>query len=127
MMTHAGDPDVVLIAGLVCLRDLVSRLTVLALLFAVTWILSGLAEIVLGLQHGGPARIGLVSVGLLSCAAGVVFLLVPDLSLATLVVITGVSSLVVGLAEVVLALVLRRTAADRRGGAVRGRGDGSPR
>jgi uncharacterized membrane protein HdeD (DUF308 family) len=102
---------VVLIAGLVCLRDLVSRLAVLALLFAVTWILSGLAAIVFGFQRTGPARIGLVCVGLLSFAAGVVFLLLPDVSLATLVILTGVSSLVVGLAEVVLALVLRRTAA----------------
>lgn len=101
---------VILIAGLVCLSDLVSRLAVLALLFAVTWILSGLAGIVLGLHRAGPARLGLVCVGLLSCAAGVVFLLAPELSLATLVILTGVSALVVGLAEVALALVLRRTA-----------------
>jgi uncharacterized membrane protein HdeD (DUF308 family) len=107
---------VLLIAGLVCLRDLVTRLAVLALLFAVTWILSGLTEVVLGLQRTGPARLGLVCVGLLSFAAGVVFLMAPDLSLATLVILTGVSSLVVGLAEVVLALVLRRTAAKAAGG-----------
>lgn len=100
---------VVLIAGLICLRDLVSGLAVLAVLFAVTWILSGLTEIVLGLQRTGPARLGLVCVGLLSFAAGIVLLLVPDLSLATLVVVTGVSSLCVGLAEVVLAFVLRGT------------------
>ncbi|GAA3346969.1 HdeD family acid-resistance protein [Amorphoplanes nipponensis] len=102
---------VVLIAGLVCLRDLVSRLAVLALLFAMTWILSGLTEIVLGLQRTGPARIGLIVVGLLSLAAGVVLLLAPDASLATLVIMTGLCSLLVGFAEVVLALVLRRTAA----------------
>jgi uncharacterized membrane protein HdeD (DUF308 family) len=102
---------VVLIAGLICLRDLVSRLAVLALLFATTWILSGLTGILLGLQRKGAARIGLVSVGLLSFAAGVVFLVTPDLSLKTLVILTGVSSLIVGLAEVVLALVLRSMAA----------------
>jgi uncharacterized membrane protein HdeD (DUF308 family) len=102
---------VVLIAGLICLRDLVSRLAVLALLFAVTWILSGLTEILLGLQRRGPVRIGLVCVGLLSFAAGVVFLLAPDVSLATLVILTGLSSLIVGFAEVALAIVLRRTAA----------------
>ncbi|MCA2211455.1 HdeD family acid-resistance protein [Jidongwangia harbinensis] len=105
---------VVLIAGLVCLRDLVSRLTVLALLFAVTWILSGITGVVLGLQQTGPARAGLIAAGLLSVAAGIVFVLVPDLSLTTLVVLTGVSSLLVGLSEVVLALFLRRTAASTR-------------
>jgi uncharacterized membrane protein HdeD (DUF308 family) len=102
---------VVLIAGLICLRDLVSRLTLLSLMFAVTWILSGITEVVLGLQRAGPERVGLVSVGLLSLAAGIVFVLVPELSLATLVILTGVSSLLIGLGEVVLALVLRRQAA----------------
>jgi len=101
---------VVLIAGLICLRDLVSRLAVLALLFAVTWVLSGLTEILLGLQRRGPARLALICVGVLSFAAGVIFLLAPDVSLATLVILTGLSSLVVGISEVVLALVLRRAA-----------------
>ena len=101
---------VVLIAGLFCLRDLVNRLLVLALLFAVTWILSGITEVVLGLQRTGPARLALVGVGLISVAAGIVFVLLPDVSLTTLVIITGVSSLLVGLAEVVLAFYLRRMA-----------------
>ena len=101
---------VVLIAGLLCLRDLVTRLTVLALLFAVTWILSGISEIVLGLQHAGAARVGLICVGGLALAAGIVFVLMPDVSLTTLVLVTGVSSLLVGLAEVVVALFLRSRA-----------------
>ncbi|MEV8508892.1 DUF308 domain-containing protein [Actinoplanes sp. NPDC051475] len=102
---------VVLIAGLVCLRDLVSRLAVLALLFAVTWILSGLTGILIGLQRTGSARVGFVAVGLISLIAGIVFLVLPDVSLTMLVVLTGVSSLIVGLAEVVLALVLRKARA----------------
>ncbi|PRY30829.1 HdeD family acid-resistance protein [Pseudosporangium ferrugineum] len=100
---------VVLVAGLVCLRDLVNRLAVLSLLFAITWILSGLTEVVLGLQRTGAARLGLLCVGLLSCAAGFVFLLMPDVSLAALVILTGLSSLLVGAAEVALAFVLRGT------------------
>ncbi|MEV4701750.1 DUF308 domain-containing protein [Actinoplanes sp. NPDC049316] len=98
---------VVLIAGLICLRDLVSRLTVLALLFATTWLLSGIAEVVLGLQRTGAARWGLICVGLLSMAVGAVFVLMPEVSLTTLVLLTGMSSLIVGLSEVVLALFLR--------------------
>lgn len=99
---------VVLIAGLVCLRDLVGRLAVLALLFAITWILSGLTGILIGLQRTGSARVGLVAVGLISLIAGIVFLVLPDVSLTMLVVLTGVSSLIVGLAEVGLALFLRK-------------------
>ena len=96
------------VAGLACLRGLVSRLAVLALLFAITWILSGLAGILAGVRRTGPARAGFIAVGLLSLIAGGVFLLLPDLSLSMLVLLTGVSGLVVGLAEVVLALILRR-------------------
>jgi uncharacterized membrane protein HdeD (DUF308 family) len=99
---------VLLIAGLLCLRDLVTRLSVLALLFTVSWMLGGIAELIMGLQHTGVTRITLIVVGLLSLAAGIAFLVTPELSLATLVILTGVSSLVVGLGEVVLALVLRR-------------------
>lgn len=99
---------VVLIAGLVCLRNIVTRLALLALLFAITWILSGLAAVVMGLQRTGPVRLALVVVGVLSLLAGLVFLVTPNLSLATLVVLTGVSSLLVGLSEVVLAVVLAR-------------------
>jgi uncharacterized membrane protein HdeD (DUF308 family) len=99
---------VLLIAGLLCLQDLATRLSVLALLFTVSWMLSGIAELIMGLQHDGAARYALIAVGLLSLLAGVVFLVTPELSLATLVILTGVSSLVVGLGEVVAAFVLRR-------------------
>jgi uncharacterized membrane protein HdeD (DUF308 family) len=99
---------VVLIAGLVCLRNLVTRLAVLALLFATTWILSGITEVVLALQSTGAVRGSLLVVGVLSILAGIVLLVTPSLSLATLVVLTGAGSLLVGLAEVVLAFYLRK-------------------
>jgi len=101
---------VVLIAGLICLRDLVVRLTILALFFAITWILTGITEVAVGLHRTGGTRVALIVLGVVSLLAGVVFLVVPDLSLATLVLLTGISSLVVGLAEVVLAFYLRRVA-----------------
>lgn len=102
---------VALIAGLVCLRDLAGRLAVLALLFAVTCVVSGITEVVLAVRSTGRARLGLVGAGLVSVAAGIVFLLAPDLSLEALVILTGTGGLLVGLAEVVLAFVLRRQAA----------------
>jgi uncharacterized membrane protein HdeD (DUF308 family) len=99
---------VVLIAGLVCLRNLVTRLAVLALIFATTWILSGITEVVLAVQATGAVRGSLLVVGVLSILAGIVLLVTPALSLATLVVLTGAGSLLVGLAEVVLAFYLRK-------------------
>jgi uncharacterized membrane protein HdeD (DUF308 family) len=102
---------IVLIAGLICLRNLVTRLALLALLFAITWILSGLAALMMGLQRTGPVRVLLIIVGALSMIAGIIFLVTPSLSLATLVVLTGISSLVVGLSEVFLAFSMRRAVA----------------
>ena len=99
---------VVLIGGLICLRDLVTRLTVLALFFAITWILGGITAVVAGAMYRGGARIALMGAGLLSLIAGTILVVTPSLSLATLVILTGVSSLVVGLSEVVMAFVLRR-------------------
>ncbi|XVV08351.1 HdeD family acid-resistance protein [Actinoplanes sp. CA-131856] len=101
---------VVLVGGLLCLRDLVTRLTVLALIFAVTWILSGMAEVIAAYRATGVRRAGLLGVGLLSIVAGLILLFAPGLSLTALVLLTGISSIVVGLGEIVLAFYLRRTA-----------------
>jgi uncharacterized membrane protein HdeD (DUF308 family) len=99
---------VVLVAGLICLRDVVTRLAVLSLLFAITWILGGVITVAYGLRRVGSARLGLIVVGALSLLAGLVFAVMPKLSLGSLVVLTGVSSLAVGIGEVILALGLRK-------------------
>ena len=103
---------IVLIAGLICLRDLVNRLTLLALIFGITWILGGITQFLLALESRGAVRGCLLVGGVLSLAAGVVFIATPSLSLATLVVLTGVSSLVIGACEIVIALFLRKTPAE---------------
>jgi len=98
---------VILVAGLICLRELATRLAVLALIFSVTWILGGVTAVILGLQHHGSVRFILIAGGVLSLIAGTVLLFAPGLSLATLVLLTGVSSLAVGAGEVVMAFALR--------------------
>jgi uncharacterized membrane protein HdeD (DUF308 family) len=102
---------ILLVGGLMCLRNLVTRLAVLALIFATTWILSGIAEIITALASRGATRAGLLIVGILSVLAGGLFLFAPGLSLGALVAMTAISSLVVGIGEVILALALRRQAA----------------
>ncbi|GIF21905.1 uncharacterized membrane protein HdeD (DUF308 family) [Actinoplanes tereljensis] len=99
---------IVLVAGIICLRNVVTRLVLLALLFAITWILTGLSAVLIGVQRDGGERIALILLGVLALLAGCVFIFTPGLSLATLVILAGVSSLVVGASEVVLALILRR-------------------
>lgn len=102
---------VLLVAGAICLRDLVSRLAVLAVMFAVTWILSGVTAVILSLRYAGTTRFALLVAGVLALVAGCVLLVTPDLSLATLVVLTGVGSVLVGVCEVIVAFVVRRAPA----------------
>jgi len=99
----------VLIGGLLCLRDLVTRLTVLAFMFSATWILTGLAGVLAALHMTGSRRAALMIAGLIAMAAGTFLLFTPSMSLATLILITGIGSLLVGLSEIILAFVLRRT------------------
>lgn len=98
---------VIFIGGVACLRNLANALAVVAFLIALTWLFSGLAEIVVGLQSTGPARILYLVLGGLSFAVGLVFLFAPGLSLAALVLMTGIGAIVIGAGEVVLALRLR--------------------
>jgi uncharacterized membrane protein HdeD (DUF308 family) len=102
---------VVFIAGLFCLRNLVQSVAILAVVVATTWMLSGITEVVWGLQQHGAARIGLVGVGVLSIVLGLVFLGAPKLSLASLVLMSGLSGLIGGLVEVVVAFRLRKAPA----------------
>lgn len=99
---------ILLIAGVICLRNVITRLALLALIFAITWILTGLTAVLVGAQSSGGERVVLIVVGLLALAAGLIFVFAPDLSLTALVLLTGISSLVVGTSEVVLAFILRR-------------------
>ena len=99
---------IILIAGMACLRDLVNALAVLAFMVALAWLFSGLVETVIAFQATGATRVWLLVLGGLSIVAGLVFLFTPGLSLAVLVVMTGVSALAIGVGELVLAFRLRK-------------------
>jgi uncharacterized membrane protein HdeD (DUF308 family) len=49
--------------------------------------------------------------GVLSIVAGLVFVFTPNLSLAVLVLMTGISAIVIGLGELALAFQLRKVRA----------------
>jgi uncharacterized membrane protein HdeD (DUF308 family) len=97
-----------LIGGVACLRDVTKGAVVLAFLVALAWIFTGLAELVVALSATGALRAWLAVLALVSIAIGFVFMLWPGLSLATLVIMVGVSGLVIGTAEIVFAFQLRR-------------------
>jgi uncharacterized membrane protein HdeD (DUF308 family) len=102
---------ILLIGGVACLRNVATGVLVLAFVIALAWILSGVAECVIAFRAAGSARMWLIVLGVVSIAAGLVFLLWPSLSLATIVIMTGISGLIIGVGEIAFAFQARRSAA----------------
>jgi uncharacterized membrane protein HdeD (DUF308 family) len=96
------------IGGVLCLRNLVNGLVVLAVIVALTWIFSGMAEITLAFAAHGGTRALLLTTGIISVIAGFLFLVWPGLSLTVLIVMTGISAIVIGIGELVVAFQLRK-------------------
>jgi uncharacterized membrane protein HdeD (DUF308 family) len=101
---------IVFIGGVVCLRNLVTALAVLALIVSLSWLFSGLSATLMAFQATGATRAGLLIVGILSIIVGLVFLFVPGLTLAAVVLLVGISAIVIGAGELVLAFQLRKAA-----------------
>lgn len=102
---------VLLIGGLACLRNVARGVLVLALVVALAWLLSGIAELVIAFQTTGSTRMWLIVLGVVSIALGLAFTFWPSLSLTTAVLLTGISGLIVGIGEIVFAFQMRRLAA----------------
>jgi uncharacterized membrane protein HdeD (DUF308 family) len=102
---------ILLIGGVACLRNVAKGVAVLAFLIALTWILSGVAEFVIAFQATGATRMWLIALAVVSIAIGLVFMLWPSLSLATIVIMTGISGLIIGIGEIAFAFQMRRSAA----------------
>ena len=98
-----------LIGGVACLRNVVNGVLVLALIIALTWLLSGMAEIVIAFQASGRTRTWLLALGIVSVVIGLAFTFWPGLSLTTIVLLTGISGLIIGIGEIAFAIQMRRT------------------
>ena len=96
------------IVGLYALRNVLVTIAALALLLGIFWIVNGAVEVFAALSHRGMQGRGwTIFMGLLSVVAGVVVLVYPAISLATLAVVLGFWLLVYGIMEIVLAFRLR--------------------
>jgi uncharacterized membrane protein HdeD (DUF308 family) len=102
---------VLLIGGLACLRNVARGVLVLALVVALAWLLSGVAELVIASQTTGSTRMWLIVLGVVSIGLGLAFTFWPSLSLTTAVLLTGISALIIGIGEIVFAFQMRRLAA----------------
>ncbi len=98
------------VAGVVALRNLLVSPALVITLIGLMWLIGGLVELVTALAGpgGGGHRLGRAALGVLSIGAGLVVLVWPGLSLRTLVAVTGLWLIVMGLVQVGLVLWTRR-------------------
>lgn len=96
------------VAGVVLIRHLHLTLAIIGLLIGVVWIVQGIVSLVAGLSGGSQqARGWWILFGLLSLIAGIVVVAVPDSSLTVLAALLGIWFTIMGLLEIIGALILR--------------------
>ncbi len=99
------------IIGLLFLRHTEETVTTLAFLIGLFWVVGGIIEFFNAYSdHGSPARVWRIAMGVLAFAAGVVTLVVPHLTVGVLAVIMGIWLILYGILEIALSLQLRHLA-----------------
>lgn len=99
------------VAGVLCLRDLLVSLAVVVTLIGVTWLVAGIFELAGAISGPGTAAERVMSAvlpGALSILGGIAVLVWPSISLITFVYVTGIWLIVMGLVQVYLVVRARR-------------------
>lgn len=114
-----------IVVGVLCLRNILQTVVLLALLLGLFWLVGGIIQVVAAiLQRSRPHR-GLTMVsGVLAVLAGVVVLSYPGISLLVLTVFLGIWLVVYGVLMILGAFRLR--AAGRRSVEVTGGAAAAP-
>lgn len=99
------------IAGVICLRNVVASLTIIATIIGISWLIGGIIGVVaaFGHRYAGPARLVVALLGGLSIIGGLIVLVWPGPTLATIVVFTGIWMILMGIVQFFLALRSRPT------------------
>jgi uncharacterized membrane protein HdeD (DUF308 family) len=104
-----------ILVGVLCLRNILQTVTVLAILVGLFWLVGGIIEVIGGLSTGSvPGRGWRLLSGALGVVAGIAVLAYPGISLGALAVVFGVYLLLFGVISIVAGLAVRRAA--RRAG-----------
>jgi uncharacterized membrane protein HdeD (DUF308 family) len=99
------------IVGILFLRHTDETVTTLAFLIGLFWVVGGIIEFFTAYtDYGSPARGWRIGMGVLAFAAGVVTLVVPNLTVNVLAVIMGIWLILYGILEIALSLQLRHLA-----------------
>jgi uncharacterized membrane protein HdeD (DUF308 family) len=100
------------VAGVICLFRPGTSLLVIAILIAVGWVAEGIATIAhgFGSDRSAGSRIFLVVAGIVWILAGLAVAIFPGSSLVLLTLLAGIMIIVIGVAELVMVLLVRRAA-----------------
>ncbi|HEY1487097.1 MAG TPA: DUF308 domain-containing protein [Micromonosporaceae bacterium] len=101
--------------GVICLRHLSGSVVLLASIFAIAWLISGIAEIFGAFSHRDSEsfRTGMLIFGIVSVIGAITVLVWPQMSLVTLAVVVGIWLIAAGIAQLVVGWRLRSTEAVR--------------
>ncbi|MER6031994.1 HdeD family acid-resistance protein [Streptomyces sp. NPDC001851] len=97
-----------ILLGLICFRGTLESILLLALWIGFSWLLRGTTETAAAASAPAmPGRGWHVAFGIVGALAGVVMIVMPFASIATLTLVVGVMAIIVGLTEVVRAIRTR--------------------
>ncbi len=106
------------VVGLFCFRDDLTSLVLLGIWIGIAWLFRGISQIGMAIaERNLPARGWQGFFGVVSAVAGIMLLVWPISSVATLVLVAGIWLIPLGIIEIVSALAVRRRAKELPAGA----------
>ena len=98
-----------LIIGIFCFRDDLTSIFLLGLWIGISWLFRGVAVLFSALADGSvPGRGWQIFYGIISAIAGVILIVWPINSLATLTVVVGIFLIVIGIMEIITSFGVRK-------------------
>ncbi|MGI5176153.1 HdeD family acid-resistance protein [Dactylosporangium sp. CA-152071] len=97
-----------IVGGIACLQHVATGVAALAGIIGLAWLVSGIAELAIAFLTHGRIRVSLIAIGAVSLLVGLAFVFWPGLSLGVTILLTGISALLIGAAEVAFAFQLRQ-------------------
>ncbi|MFD4459878.1 HdeD family acid-resistance protein [Nocardia sp. NPDC058480] len=100
-----------LIIGVFCFRDDLASIMLLGLFIGISWLFRGVAVLFAAISESGvPGRGWQIFYGLISALAGVILIVWPITSLATLVWVVGIFLIIIGVMEIITAFGVKKDA-----------------
>ncbi|WP_419402544.1 HdeD family acid-resistance protein [Mycobacteroides abscessus] len=97
-----------IVLGVICLRDQLESVLLLAVWIGAGWIITGIGRVVAGFASRAPGSGWSVLLGVILTLGGIVLIVYPANSIATLALVSGIWLIAIGIAQVIDAIQLKR-------------------